>query len=65
MKPRVFIGSSVEQLELAYATQEAMEHDVEPTVWSQGVFSPSRTAMASLIDQLDDSDFGIFCACSR
>ncbi|WP_461350435.1 hypothetical protein [Bradyrhizobium ottawaense] len=29
-----------------------MEHDVEPTVWSQGVFSPSRTAMASLIDQV-------------
>ena len=60
MKPRVFIGSSVEQIELAYATQEGLEQDVEPTVWSQGVFMPSRTAMASLIDQLDESDFGIF-----
>lgn len=60
MKPRVFIGSSIEQIDLSYATQEALEHDVEPTVWTQGVFAPSRTAMASLIDQLDDSDFGIF-----
>lgn len=60
MKPRVFIGSSVEHVDLAYATQEGLEHDVEPTVWSQGVFALSRTAMASLIDQLDESDFGIF-----
>jgi hypothetical protein len=60
LKPRVFIGSSAEQLDLAYAIQEGLEHDVEPTVWSQDVFVPSRTAMASLIDQLDDSDFGIF-----
>jgi hypothetical protein len=60
LKPRVFIGSSVEQIDLAYATQEGLQHDVESTVWSQGVFTPSRTAMASLIDQLDESDFGIF-----
>jgi len=60
LKPRVFIGSSVEEIDLAYATQEGLQHDVESTVWSQGVFAPSRTAMASLIDQLDESDFGIF-----
>ncbi|WP_441227902.1 TIR domain-containing protein [Tardiphaga sp. 20_F10_N6_6] len=60
MKPRVFIGSSVEQLELAYAIQDNLQHDIESTVWDQGVFELSRTAMASLIDQLDDSDFGIF-----
>ena len=60
MKPRLFIGSSVEQLELAYGVQENLDHDVESTVWSQGVFDLSRTAMASLIDQLDDNDFGVF-----
>ncbi len=60
MKPRLFIGSSVEQLELAYAVQENVEHHVEPTVWTQGVFTPSRTAMASLLDQLEECDFGLF-----
>lgn len=60
MKPRLFIGSSVEQLELAYATQEALEFEVESTVWSQGVFSLSRTTLASLMDVLDETDFGIF-----
>lgn len=60
MKPRMFIGSSVDHLDLAYAVQEGLEHDVEPTVWSQGVFNLSRSAMASLIDELDDSDFGCF-----
>lgn len=60
MKPRLFIGSSVEQLNLAYAVQENVEHNVEPTVWTQGVFTPSRTAMASLLDQLEECDFGLF-----
>lgn len=60
MKPRMFIGSSVDHLDLAYAVQEGLEHDVEATVWSQGAFDLSRTAMASLIDELDESDFGCF-----
>ncbi|WP_454278790.1 TIR domain-containing protein [Sphingomonas sp. Marseille-Q8236] len=60
MKPRVFIGSSVEQVDLAYAVQESLEYDVEATVWTQGVFQPSRTTMAALVDQLDVNDFAIF-----
>lgn len=60
MKPRVFIGSSVEQVDLAYAVQEGLEHDVEATVWTQGVFQLSRSTMASLVDQLDVTDFAVF-----
>jgi predicted nucleotide-binding protein len=60
MKPKMFIASSVDHLDLAYAAQEGLEHDVESTVWTQGVFQLSKTAMASLIDVLDECDFGLF-----
>lgn len=60
MKPRMFIASSSENLDLAYAAQEGLEHDVEATVWSQGVFAPSKTTVASLLKALEGSDFGLF-----
>ncbi|MBB3586440.1 nucleotide-binding protein [Sphingomonas sp. BK481] len=60
MKPRVFIGSSAERVDLAYDVQEGLNYDVEATVWTQGVFQPSRSTMADLVDQLDVNDFAIF-----
>ncbi|MGY6771285.1 TIR domain-containing protein [Komagataeibacter sp. NFXK3] len=60
MKPRMFIASSADHLDLAYATQEGLEHDVEATVWNQGVFTLSRSTMSTLLDVLDESDFGLF-----
>lgn len=60
MKPRMFIASSADNLNLAYAAQEGLEYDVESTVWNQGTFEISRTAMSSLIQELDESDFGLF-----
>ena len=56
----MFIASSTDHLDLAYAAQEGLEHDVEPTVWTQGVFTLSRSTMSGLLDVVGESDFGLF-----
>ncbi|OUL90261.1 TIR domain-containing protein [Paraburkholderia hospita] len=60
MKPRAFIGSSVEGLSVAYAVQQNLVHQVEPTVWDQGIFNLSSTTIESLTTVLNEVDFGIF-----
>lgn len=59
-KPRLFIGSSTESLEVAYAVQENLEHDAEVTVWTQGIFDLSKSALQSLVDRLANTDFAAF-----
>jgi tetratricopeptide (TPR) repeat protein len=60
MKPKIFIGSSVEGLTAAYSIQQNLTHDAEITVWDQGVFELSKTTIESLMNVLEQSDFGIF-----
>lgn len=59
-KPRVFIGSSVEGLNVAYAVQQNLLHDAEVTVWDQGIFELSKTTIESLSKALQESDFAVF-----
>lgn len=59
-KPRVFIGSSVEGLNVAYPVQQNLLHSAEVTIWDQGVFELSRTTMESLTTALSESDFAVF-----
>jgi Predicted nucleotide-binding protein containing TIR-like domain len=60
MKPRAFIGSSVEGLNVAYSVQQNLLHDAEVTVWDQGVFEISATSIESLSKAIESTDFGIF-----
>lgn len=60
MKPRIFIGSSTEKLEIAYLIQENLEHDAQVTVWTQGVFKISKNSLDSLVESLFDFDLAIF-----
>ena len=59
-KPRVFIGSSVEGLNVAYAVQQNLLHDAEVTVWDQGVFELSKTTIETLSKALEENDFAVF-----
>jgi len=60
MHPRLFIGSSVEGLDIGYAAQENLDRDAEVTVWPQGIFSPSRTTLQDLLDACRQFDFSLF-----
>lgn len=60
MKPKVFIGSSVEGLKIANAIQAQLDYTCETTVWKDGIFMLSKNTLESLEKALDDVEYGIF-----
>ncbi len=60
-RPRLFIGCSVEALDVARGIQDGLHHDgVDVTVWSDGVFGASDVTMDRLVEEVQRSDFAIF-----
>jgi len=59
MKPKIFIGSSVEGIHIAKAVQANLEHNAEVTIWDQGVFQLSGNTLADLFEVIHNSDFAI------
>jgi hypothetical protein len=60
MKPRLFVGSSSEDLLYAYALQSQLKSRAEVTIWNQGFFQLNTSYLDSLISGLNESDFGVF-----
>ena len=60
MKPKVFIGSSVEAVSIANAIQAQLDRSCEITVWKDGIFKLSENTLASLEKTLNDMEDGIF-----
>lgn len=59
MKPKIFIGSSVEGLPYANAVFTELESVAEPTVWDQDVFRPMYSNLESLLRALNSFDFAV------
>lgn len=58
---KLFIGSSVEYLKIAYAIQEGLLHtNISVNVWSQDCFRPSDFTLSALEREAENSDFALF-----
>lgn len=58
-KPRIFIASSAESLDVADAFNVNFDHQAEVTIWKHG-FVLSQTTIESLVQMAETVDFAIF-----
>lgn len=60
-KPKLFVGCSVEDLDIARTIQLNLSHDnIDTSIWTDNVFSPSCYTIHDLISELNKSDFAVF-----
>ena len=62
MKPRVFIGSSKERINIAHALGDNFNAagTAEARVWSEGIMQLSKSTLDSLLSGLRKYDFAVF-----
>ena len=58
-KPRVFVGSSTEGLQVAEFIQLGLEQAAECTLWTQSTFAPGQTTIESIVDVAVEYDFAV------
>lgn len=59
-KPRIFIGSSAESLDIADAINLNLDHKAEVTIWRNGTFDLSSNTIDSLTKKAKSVDFSLF-----
>lgn len=59
-KPRIFIGSSVESLDIADAINLNLDHQAEVTIWRNNTFDLSSNTIDSLVKKAKSVDFSLF-----
>lgn len=60
MRERIFVGSSSEAMDVCRAVQQELGRDFDVTIWDQGVFGLTYSAIDSLRAVLESSDAGVF-----
>ena len=59
-RPAIFVGSSVEGLDVAYAVQSELDHVADVTVWPQGVFELNDITIHKLHKIAESSELAVF-----
>ena len=59
-KPRIFVGTPVESLEIADAVNLNLDHRAEVTIWRNGTFELSSNTIDSLTMKAKSVDFALF-----
>ncbi|MEW8215571.1 MAG: TIR domain-containing protein, partial [Candidatus Thiodiazotropha endolucinida] len=59
-KPRVFIGSSSEHLNIAEALQQGLTQSADVEVWNQGIFEASEVVFTKLTEVAKEFDAAVF-----
>jgi predicted nucleotide-binding protein len=58
-RPRLFIGSTSEKLNVAQAAQQELEYDVEARIWNQGLFRAGEATLQGLVRTAPTFDFAL------